>query len=278
MTKLESFLSVIERLYRRHFLNLAFTYAPTNGASEECYDVLLTPVGAAHSLPSTVVSLTEKTLRVLKVSPESFQALDEEVTFNSYLMLRLSVLRALYLISAPDTKLDFFDFLTRLLNSRISGGADFMEYLLKQSANKYLRDGDRIYIYGHGSASFTDKVVSFYSTTSLQTDYQIDNETSVFNVVALLVDQLMETEDDEYPILPGENVEDEEAVDPNLDPMGMNADGSGGDFGGGDFGGGGFGGGGSTDFSGLDSAPGASGAEGADGSTEPPPEEEGYPK
>jgi hypothetical protein len=272
MTKLESFLSVIERLYRRHLLNLAFTYAPTNGASVECYDVLITPIGSAHSLPSTVVSLTEKTLRVLKVSPESFQALDEEVTFNSYLMLRLSVLRALYLISASDTKLSLFDFMTRLLNSRMSGGADFMEYLLKQGKNKCLRDGDRIYIYGHGSASFTDKVVSFYSTTSLQTDYQIDNEVSAFNVVSLLVDQLMETEDDEYPILAGESIIDAETVDPNLDPMGMNAgaDGGFGDMGGG----GGFGGAPASDFSGYDAAP---GTEAAPDANEPTLDEEPLP-
>jgi hypothetical protein len=257
MTKLESYLSVIERLYRRHFLNLSFTYAPTSGASEESYDVLLTQVGAAHSLPSTVISVTEKTLRVLKVSPESFQALDEEVTFNSYLMLRLSILRALYLISFPDTDLPLFDYLTRLLNSRIQDGADFMEYLLKQSKNKFLRDSGKIYVYGHGSASFAAAVVSFYSTTSLRTDYQIDNDVSVFNVVTLLVDQLMETEDDEYPILVGESIVDEEVVDPNLDPLGAGA----GMDAGGDFGmpggGGGFGG---NDFSGLDSAPGAEAA------------------
>lgn len=254
MTKLESYLSVIERLYRRYFLNLSYTYAPTSGASEESYDILLTKVGASQSLPSTVVSVTENTLRVLKVNPESFQALDEEVTFNSYLMLRLSILRALYLISYPETELPLFDFLTRLLNSRISDGADLMEYLLKRSEDKYLRDGLKIYIYGAGSVSFTPAVVSFYSTSSLQTDYQIDNEVSVFNVVSLLMDQLMDTEEDEYPILEGENIADEEIVDPSLDPMAPDAGmGMGSDMGGG-FGGMGMGGG--NDFSGIDDAPG----------------------
>lgn len=259
MTRLESFLKTIETVFRSYFLNISFTYSMADHQAVESYDVVLSPVeNAEDSRAMSVLTITEDSVNILKAPPQSYDLVGENQTFNSYNLVRLFFLRALYFSISTSVSLGFYEFLSRVFDSRIDSPADLIEHILKTSEVEYDRNGETIYIYDFGSIEALKGSITLFSDSSIKTRYVIDSETSAFASVALIMDQVSATTSTEgeglLKLFPAEEVtgtatettdeaiDNSMSMDPSMDFGGGDGDM---DMGGGDFGG-------DMDFGGFD--------------------------
>ena len=276
--RLDSFLNRLSLVFRRFFLDMRLSYDFSDNSEIAQVTISKISKGASVALvPSAIFVVSAKLVRFLKLDFSS--ELDfVEYEVSSFFELRTIVLFVVFsLIKAEHSDLSFYEFLSKILSSRVDSPEDFLEYLLKVNDIEFNRDPDFLYVYEYGNFSFYKDAISFFSSQSVRVIYKINTEFSAYSVLSLIFDSIYATlfpdrisdETQEVRIFKDETFEDPDAPLPTEEE---GAEGFGGFGGAGEAGeglGGGTGGGGSSsipvegggsEMGGMPSGPGLEGA------------------
>lgn len=194
LKQIDSFLSILSLMFRKHFLDMRMTYEYSE--NEEVAEVSISKIAKGSGVtlvPSAIFSVTESSVRFVKLDFTSdIDFLEFEV--SSIFTLKMTVLQVVYRLIRNEYKdMLLYEFLTKVLSYKIDNLEDLLEYLCKYNDVEYERDPEYFYVYDYGNFKFFSDAISFMSTQSTRVVYKIDTETSGFNTVMLSFDTIAGT-------------------------------------------------------------------------------------